>query len=75
MPTKQLTLYIPEPVLDPVDRVVWICNPKCPLCVDIDHLFCQIGYDTIRPFATNTPGPKCPQYQGSQGDQSCPVKT
>jgi hypothetical protein len=82
MPTKQLTIDIPEPVLV---RGVWSCNPECPLLVlgEVDGPSCCLAYanHTLRVVYMMTPGPECPQYQGSQGsqgsqgDQPCQKKT
>ncbi len=63
MPTKQLTIDIPEP--DSHGR----CSNGCPL-YDREYGNCNIGLDTGPGLCS--PGPGCPQYQG---DQSCPKKT
>ncbi len=74
MPTKQLTIDIPEPVLV---RGVWNCSPECPLLVlgdEVDGPYCCLAYANhiIRGIHMMVPGPACSQYQG---DKSCQKKT
>ncbi len=66
MPTKQLTIDIPEPVDGK-------CSTECPcLHTDSDGYFadCSAGLNRPQLAADNmlVPGKECPQYQESKGD-------
>ena len=65
MPTKQLTIDIPEP--DKGGR----CAYKCPLYVG-RYDACKGDLSAAGP-SNAKPGPECPQYQGDQ--PPCPKKT
>ena len=63
MPTKQLTVNIPEPVL--ISKT-WSCNPKCPLLIGDDIPYCCMVYHqtVLRDVYVMSPGPECPQFRG-----------
>ena len=64
MPSKPLTIMIPEP--GPQDS----CNEECPLFAWNDGYYCGSGlhknFKSIDFVANIKPGPKCPQYQGDK---------
>jgi hypothetical protein len=67
MPTKQLTVDIPEPV-DFYGNMY--CNPECQcLVIDENGPYCTLNLAIITKgerWLVYAPGPKCPQYQGDQ---------